>query len=529
MQLLTLLALVALTNVVAIAAPTTQSQVIIEIAEGHDFDDALQHILDVYTQNGMASAADKVKKLSVGKSYRALSLPDGGKAIADKVFQAAGGKVRRVEKEIVWHTYGSEQNAVPGLDRIDAQRGLDGVYHFDDNAGQGVDVYVIDSGIDVTHADFGGRARFLKDFTGEGENDTNGHGSHCAGTIAGTRFGVAKKANVLALKVFDQSGSGSNLNVLKALDFVSQQVQASKRPSVVSMSLGGPKAPGDDTTTRRAIASLANLGVAVVVAAGNESQDACNVSPAFVPEAITVGAADPRNDQFASFSNFGSCVQIIAPGVNIESVKANSRSGSESLSGTSMATPHVAGAMAALMSRGLSRDAARAALLDSATLGVVSGRLNGTPNKFLFLDANAATNGAAPGRGQRDPTPVPAPAPAPQKPAPAPVPAPRLPAPAPVPAPRKPTPAPRKPTPTPAPRQPAPPAPRKPTPPPAPAPAPRKPTPAPRKPAPAPEQPRFPIQDDGDLDLDVIERMLEDGELSYDEIAEIFRRLRFSP
>ncbi|KAI9218635.1 peptidase S8/S53 domain-containing protein [Blastocladiella britannica] len=364
-------------------------------------------------------------------------MPAGNPDLKAKL--AAIDGVRDVDPTVQYQVLGAEQNPSPGLDRIDGT--LDKVFNFPDNAqGQGVDCYIVDSGIDVNHSDFGGRAS-MQDFTGEGNGDSNGHGSHVSGTVAGSTFGIAKKCTLIGMKVFDRSGRGNNNVILRALQQVSTIAKQRGRPGVVNMSLGGP---GRDSATQRAIQQLTAQGIAVVVAAGNESQDACNVSPAFIKEAITVGAADPRNDQFASFSNFGSCVDVIAPGVNIPSVAAGTRSGSKNLSGTSMATPHVAGIMAALMSTGLSNTAATQQLIASAQQNKVRGSLRGTPNKFAILNPRTTGSNAAPvkqtpppARGQVD-TPAPVkPAPSPAKPAPA-KPAPAKPAPAKPVAPAKP-------------------------------------------------------------------------------------------
>lgn len=219
-------------------------------------------------------------------------------------------------------------------------------YTFNDAQGEGVDIYVVDTGIRTSHLDFGGRASFLASFgNGVPGQDLNGHGTHVAGTCAGGILGVAKKANVFAVKVMGDDGSGATSDIISGIVAASQAALKSGRPSVINMSIGGPPNSAIDTAATNAVTA----GVHVVVAAGNETQDANNSSPARSPAVITVGAVD-INDQLASFSNFGSPVDILAPGQDILSAGFEADDAVKNLSGTSMASPHIAGLAAYLLS-----------------------------------------------------------------------------------------------------------------------------------------------------------------------------------
>ncbi|OHE99898.1 subtilase [Colletotrichum orchidophilum] len=241
----------------------------------------------------------------------------------------------------------SQTNAPPGLVRISHSTAGETGYVFDQAGGDGITAYIVDTGILTTHSEFQGRATFGANFINNVDTDENGHGSHVAGTIGGQTFGVAKNVNLIGVKVLDGDGAGSNSGVLDGMQFVIDDV--AKRnltgKAVMNMSLGGSAS----AAVNRAIQALANADIVPVVAAGNENQDAGNTSPASAPNAITVGAIDARNDRKASFSNFGNVVDIFAPGVNILSVGITSDTATNTLSGTSMASPHVAGLAAYLM------------------------------------------------------------------------------------------------------------------------------------------------------------------------------------
>ncbi|MEV0412236.1 S8 family serine peptidase [Streptomyces sp. NPDC050448] len=267
-----------------------------------------------------------------------------------------------------------------GLDRIDqTAKAGDKKYSYPDSAGEGVTAYVIDTGIRTTHKDFGGRATSGFDAVDNDDSadDGNGHGTHVAGTIAGTAHGVAKKAKLVAVRVLDDKGSGTTEQVVAGIDWVAQHHSG---PSVANMSLGGGADEALDEAVRRAIAS----GVTFAVAAGNDAGDAGKGSPGRVPEAITV-ASSTIDDAQSPFSNFGSVVDLYAPGSDITSDWNDSDSGTKTISGTSMATPHVAGAAAVYLAGHPSATPAQAAaaLTAAATSGAVTNPSAGTPNKLL--------------------------------------------------------------------------------------------------------------------------------------------------
>jgi subtilisin family serine protease len=221
-----------------------------------------------------------------------------------------------------------------GLDRIDQRDMSDGIYHYE-QTGAGVNVYVIDTGIRASHIEFGGRASAAFDALGGDGQDCNGHGTHVAGTIGGATYGVAKGVNLFGVRVVDCQGYATYSNMIAGVNWVTANHAG---PSIANMSLAVPPSAALDLAVTNSI----NSGVTYVVAAGNSNANACNYSPARVPAAYTVGATD-ASDQRASFSNFGTCVDLFAPGQNIRSTWNTSDTAVASLDGTSMAAPHVAG------------------------------------------------------------------------------------------------------------------------------------------------------------------------------------------
>ncbi|CAL9335239.1 S8 family peptidase [Streptomyces sp. enrichment culture] len=269
-----------------------------------------------------------------------------------------------------------------GLDRVDQEDTAgDAKYTYPDQAGEGVTAYVIDTGVRVTHEDFEGRARHGYDAVDDDDtaDDGNGHGTHVAATIAGAAHGVAKKADIVAVRVLDDNGSGTTEQVIAGIDWVTENHQG---PSVANMSLGGAADPALDAAVAKAVAA----GVTFAVAAGNESADAGQGSPARVPEALTV-ASSTKDDAQSDFSNYGSVVDLYAPGSDITSAWNDSDQGTKTISGTSMASPHVAGAVAVYLAGhpDATPDAVATALTDGATADKIGNPGAETPNKLLKI------------------------------------------------------------------------------------------------------------------------------------------------
>ena len=261
--------------------------------------------------------------------------------------------VTTVHSTVSTASVGEETNATWGLDRIDQRTGTDGRYFYN-STGSGVTAYVIDTGIRMDQTDFGGRATSGWDFA-DGDSDASdcpsnyqddpsterfSHGTHVAGTIGGHTWGVAKRVHIVSVRVLDCEGSGTSDDVIAGLDWVVAHHPST--PSVVNLSLGGDQSNVLDAAVQATI----DAGIPVVVAAGNEAQNACNDSPADVRDAITVGASDRNDNQAWQFTNWGPCVDLFAPGVDIRSAGTKTNHSSLVLSGTSMATPHVTGAVA---------------------------------------------------------------------------------------------------------------------------------------------------------------------------------------
>ncbi|WP_127501377.1 S8 family peptidase [Actinoplanes solisilvae] len=332
----------------------------------------------VVLQPGAKTLASSVggqvrQQLSIINGYEASMSEAQAKRLA------ASPGVAYVEQNQTISLSATQTNATWGIDRIDQRaRPLSTTYTYPVTASN-VTAYIIDTGIRYTHNDFGGRAVAGYDAVGTGAVDCNGHGTHVAGTVGGTTYGVAKAVRLVGVRVLNCSGSGTTAGVIAGVNWVGNQTA---RPAVANMSLGG----GASSSLDNAVNTAISRGITFALAAGNSTANACNSSPARVPAAITVGATT-STDARASYSNYGSCLDIFAPGSSITSDWYTSNTATNTISGTSMASPHVAGAAALVLSRntGLTPAQVRENLVANATTGVVTNPGTNSPNRLLFV------------------------------------------------------------------------------------------------------------------------------------------------
>jgi subtilisin family serine protease len=292
-------------------------------------------------------------------------------------------EVEYVEEDAIFtiNAYVSQSGAPWGLARISQKEAGSTTYVYDSSAGEGTCSYVIDTGIYTGHSDFGGRATFAANFVDSSNTDGNGHGTHVAGTIGSNTYGVAKKTKLYGVKVLGADGSGSTSGVVAGINFVATDSAKRSCPKgvVANMSLGG----GYSASINRAAAALVDAGVFLAVAAGNDNANAADYSPASEASVCTVGATD-SSDRKASYSNYGSVVDILAPGSNILSTWIGGRT--NSISGTSMASPHIAGLGAYLLALEGSKSPAELCnyIKTTAISGAISGLPSGTTNRLAF-------------------------------------------------------------------------------------------------------------------------------------------------
>ena len=381
MRLTTWSVLVTTLVVLAVASPTqaatTSGRHIVVLKDG--------------VGDSRAVAADHARRYGVvvDHVYRhALNGYAGGVSGRELGALRADGRVAYVELDGDVSASTTQSDATWGLDRVDQRiRSLNGTYVYT-NTGATVTAYVIDTGIRYSHGDFGGRASFGYDAFGETGNDCNGHGTHVAGTVGGSVYGVAKTTSLVSVRVLDCSGSGTWSGVIAGVDYVTGRKNARPSdPMVANMSLGGGANTSVDTAVKNSIAK----GVSYAVAAGNgnaggKAQNACNYSPARVAEAMTIGATT-KTDAKTSWSNYGNCVDWFAPGASITSAWHTGDTATSTISGTSMAAPHSAGVAAQYLQAnpGASARAVRDAVYAKTTKGIVSSSKT-INNHLLFTD-----------------------------------------------------------------------------------------------------------------------------------------------
>lgn len=317
---------------------------------------------------GMAIKANEAQAIALANNPNVAFVEENGKVTADY----------------------TQTGATWGLDRIDQRnQPLDTMYNYG-NTATNVTAYVIDTGVLTSHVDFGGRASIGYDALGGSGQDCNGHGTHVAGTVGGSAYGVAKGVRLKAVRVLDCTGSGTNTSVISGINWVTANKAL---PAVANMSLGG----GYSSALNTAVANSIAAGVTYVVAAGNSNANACSGSPSSTPAAITVGATT-STDARASYSNYGSCLDIFAPGSSIKSDWYSSTTATNTISGTSMATPHVVGAAALYLAANptATPDAVAAALRSSATPNKVTSAGTGSPNLLLYVASSGSGDATPP-------------------------------------------------------------------------------------------------------------------------------------
>ncbi len=344
----------------------------------------------VVMRPGANAAANRIAAIADARGFGAQVLNEYSAALSgfaarlpQRALEAlrSNPNVEYIEADQIMRLNGTQSPATWGLDRVDQRTlPLSNSYTYT-VTGSTVTAYIIDTGVRFSHNDFGGRAVTGFDaIDGGSADDCNGHGTHVAGTVGGTTYGMAKAVDIVGVRVLNCRGSGTNSQVIDGIDFVTED-HGPGELAVANMSLGGSASNALDRAVRNSIAD----GVTYAIAAGNDNRSACNQSPARVTEAITVGATT-RTDARSSFSNKGTCLDIFAPGSSIKSAWSTSDTATNTISGTSMASPHVAGAAVLFLHQNpsASPSAVRNGLVNSATVGVVGNAGAGSPNLLLY-------------------------------------------------------------------------------------------------------------------------------------------------
>eukprot|EP01060_Flectonema_neradi_P036619 TRINITY_DN70_c0_g2_i2.p1 TRINITY_DN70_c0_g2~~TRINITY_DN70_c0_g2_i2.p1 ORF type:complete len:395 (+),score=111.59 TRINITY_DN70_c0_g2_i2:73-1257(+) len=385
-----LFSMVGLTNAAYLAAPTGK------VIDG-EYIIMMNKNATTVDHEKVFSATNGIRKFSIGDSYKAIH----AKLDNEKIdWLRHHGAVELIEHNQVVTTAGVERLNCPnnqgeplswGQKRTTTSSPEDVVASFahDRNWGTDVDAYIVDTGIRCTHEEFTNRCIWGTNTAGGTNNDLNGHGTHCAGTVAGTTYGIAKSATLIAVKVLGDNGSGTTAGVIAGVEWVATNAKTrTGKRSVANMSLGG----GYSAASNNAVDAAVREGTSFAVAAGNDNRDACNYSPASASDCVTVGSTALESqgntpiDGRSTFSNFGTCVDIFAPGSSIIAAYASSDSAYATLSGTSMASPHVAGAMAVLLTSGSQTPSQIKSALDAmAGKDLVNNAGSGSPNKFLHV------------------------------------------------------------------------------------------------------------------------------------------------
>ncbi|KAF9459646.1 serine protease [Collybia nuda] len=369
-----------------IIAPTFAGTTSLRAVEKYDGKVTGKFIVKLKDGASKATVIQQLKANAITHEWQVLNGFAADLSVDEVNLLRSSPDVELVSEDGIMHTTATitQTNATWGLARLSSSTKLtDQNPSYNSAGGAGVDIYIVDTGVMTTHAQFGGRARWGATFGGYPDVDGNGHGTHCAGTAAGSQYGVAKAANIIAVKVLSDAGSGAVTDIVSGINFILNSARASGRPSVACIPLGG----GASTALDNAVSSLVASGVHVAVSAGSSNLDAGTTSPARAPGAITVGASTIA-DARASFSNFGSVIDVYAPGQNVISSWIGSPTATNNLSGTSMATCYVAGLIALLISINNNQSpAAMSTLIQSLSIkGALSGIPSGTSNTLAHTE-----------------------------------------------------------------------------------------------------------------------------------------------